>query len=271
MNVHLGPGDYFGKTVRSTAMPLFCLSENVYDHSSVLPQHSHERPYFCLLVDGAFEETYRRESRQHAKNEVVFQPAGHVHADRFGPQGGRCFSIEVDPCWLESACEADAQQLQSIITSKGEMSWLAQRLYREFCKPDNWSQLAAEGLVSLLLAELLREKQREEGPVAPKWLSSVRDRLSEQPDASLTLAELAKIANVHPVHLAREFRRYYHCSVGEYVRRTRIERACVALSSSDVALGEIALAAGFSDQAHFTRTFKALTGMTPSAYRDGRR
>jgi AraC family transcriptional regulator len=67
--------------------------------------------------------------------------------------------------------------------------------------------------------------------------------------------------------LSREFRRYYSCTVGEYVRHLRIEYACRLLSASNASLAEIALAAGFFDQSHFARNFKWQTGMTPHEYR----
>ena len=54
---------------------------------------------------------------------------------------------------------------------------------------------------------------------------------------------------------------------GEYIRQLRVEYACRQLSSSSTALAEIASAAGFSDQSHFSRTFKRQIGMTPSQYR----
>ena len=55
--------------------------------------------------------------------------------------------------------------------------------------------------------------------------------------------------------------------MGEYVRRLRIEFATRALLTSDVSLAAVAQAAGFADQGHFTRAFKAATGYTPGAYR----
>jgi len=94
----------------------------------------------------------------------------------------------------------------------------------------------------------------------------VHDRFQE----SISLAEVAEFAEVHPVSLARAFRKTYHCTVGDYVRRLRIESACQKLSSSDASLVEIALSSGFSEQSHFSRTFKRLTGLTPSEYRSSR-
>jgi AraC family transcriptional regulator len=69
------------------------------------------------------------------------------------------------------------------------------------------------------------------------------------------------------MHLAREFRRHFGCSVGEYGRKLRIDLVCVELVRTRAALSEIALACGFFDQSHFTRVFKRQTGFSPAAYR----
>ena len=84
---------------------------------------------------------------------------------------------------------------------------------------------------------------------------------------SLSLSQVARAVNVHPVYLAREFRRHYRCTVGEYVRRTRVEAACREMLKPDSSLAEIALICGFHDQSHFSRTFKRVMSVTPAVYR----
>jgi AraC family transcriptional regulator len=81
------------------------------------------------------------------------------------------------------------------------------------------------------------------------------------------LEDVACIADVHPVHLARVFRRKYNCTIGEYVRRLRVEYARRRISASNDSLIEIAMTAGFTDQSHFARTFKNHLGVTPGEYR----
>jgi AraC family transcriptional regulator len=51
----------------------------------------------------------------------------------------------------------------------------------------------------------------------------------------------------------------------------RIEYACNELATTESPIVDIALSAGFCDQSHFTRTFKRLTGLVPSQYRDALR
>jgi AraC family transcriptional regulator len=72
---------------------------------------------------------------------------------------------------------------------------------------------------------------------------------------------------VHPVHLVRVFRKFQHCTVGEYIRQLRIDYARERMLSSNDPLIEIALSSGFADHTHFSRSFKRVTGMTPSEFR----
>ena len=105
-------------------------------------------------------------------------------------------------------------------------------------------------------------------PKAPRWLEQARQFLHAHFSEGFRVSDIAATIDAHPAHLARLFRRYYGCTIGEYLRRLRIEFACHALSTSDLPLAEIASAAGFYDQAHFSRTFKRLTGVTAIEYRE---
>jgi len=91
--------------------------------------------------------------------------------------------------------------------------------------------------------------------------------LHERFDQRLTVAELASYAGVHRVHLNRVFLQQFDCTVGEYLRFLRVERACSELSVTPEPLSKIAQDCGFSDQAHLSRTLKLFTGLTPLTYR----
>src|SRR5262249_13305250 len=82
-----------------------------------------------------------------------------------------------------------------------------------------------------------------------------------------TLPAIAGSVGIHPAHLARVFRQFHGCAMADFVRKLRIEYACRRLTTSDAPLAGIALAAGFSDQSHFSNTFKRWMGMTPAAFR----
>jgi AraC family transcriptional regulator len=64
------------------------------------------------------------------------------------------------------------------------------------------------------------------------------------------------------------FQKHYRCTVGAYIRRLRIDFACRELANTEAPLVDIALAAGFCDQSHFTKTFRRHTGQVPSQFRE---
>jgi AraC family transcriptional regulator len=135
------------------------------------------------------------------------------------------------------------------------------RMYYKFREMDD------ESLRKLEQALLEGRSVSDTGRRFPQWLERVRNILEQRFAEPYKLSEIAAEAGVHPVHLAREFRKYYGTSVGEYLRRVRIEYACRELIGSNAAVTNIAFAAGFADQSHFSRTFKRLCGTTPGRYR----
>jgi len=149
----------------------------------------------------------------------------------------------------------------------GPLLWTAARLYDEFRNMDELSPLAVEGLSLTMTAEAARASRRGARRLPPRWLEQARELLHARFADNLTVAQVAQAVGVHPVHLAVEFRRFFGSAPGEYVRRLRVDYACRALSDTGAPLIEIALAAGFSSQSHFTTTFKRRTGMTPTEYR----
>ena len=256
----------YGETVGNTYVSGFTLTETAYAPSLKLPKHSHEDAYFCFVLDGNFSEVYGKHTRDCRPSTLVFHPAGEMHSDYFHTSA-RCFNIEMAPCWL-----GRVQQQSRIINTPtdfygGRLAYLAARLYREFREADEFSALVLEGLTLEITAEASRFVVNESEHTSPRWLEQARDILHERFSERLSLIALAELVDVHPVHLAREFHRFYRCTIGEYVRQRSIEFACHQISISDASLSDIALAAGFFDQSHFGKTFKQFTGMSPALYR----
>jgi AraC family transcriptional regulator len=258
---------YDGQAIERRRVAGLTLSLITYAPRLELPKHAHESAGFCLVLQGTYAEKYAAKTLSCKPQTVTFSPAGEKHSNRFDGKGSHCFIIDIEPGWLERACEDGPRLDGPAEFAGGSLAWLATRLYREFCESDDASRLAIEGLALEMIAETARRSARAQPHDAPRWLRRAREILHAQFSERLSLACLSSAVGVHPVYLASEFRRCYGSSVGEYTRRLRIEYACREIRASRSSLTEIALDAGFSSQSHFSRTFKRHTGMTPAEYR----
>ncbi|KGE01228.1 MULTISPECIES: AraC family transcriptional regulator [Rhizobium/Agrobacterium group] len=93
-----------------------------------------------------------------------------------------------------------------------------------------------------------------------------RDYLVEHYATDIGLEELAAVAGLSRAHLIRAFRKEFHITPHSFLTDIRIREARKRLQEGGQP-AEIALECGFADQAHFTRHFKARTGLTPGQYR----
>ena len=95
-------------------------------------------------------------------------------------------------------------------------------------------------------------------------------RVAEHVQANLAgelrLAELSAAVHMSPYYFARLFKKSTGVSPRQFVIRRRIEAATILLADPQAPIGEVARAAGFRSQSHFTTTFRRVTGVTPGNY-----
>lgn len=262
------PECFYGTSVKTRAVGAFTIAERVYPSNCHTPEHIHHRPLFCVVLDGSYRERYGGNSRFCTPATLLFHAAEERHLEEFGSNGGRSLIIEIDPAWLQRLREQSAIWVgKTGAFTGGPFASLGLRLYKEFRSADQASQLAIEGLALELTAEVFRAgKNQERRP--PQWLIQARELIHESSPGAMSLTGLAAAVSIHPVHLAQSFRRFFHCTVGDYARTLRIQSACREMATSDLPLAEIASRAGFADPSHFARTFKQIVGSPPSQYRE---
>ncbi len=256
------------RTLRTASVAGFTLTEGIHPDGSSLPWHTHAGPTICFVLHGAFTEISAGETLDCRPAMLKVTPAEERHWNRFDRGDAHGLLIEAEAARAEEL-RPHATVLDRHVSFQGGLpAAIARRIYEELRAMDDAASLAIEGLLLELLAAATRQGHTNSGTRGqPGWILRARDLLHADLTHRRTLADLAAEVGVHPVTLARGFRRSFGCSVGEYVRRLRIERAATQLGGSEVPLAEIALAAGFSDQSHFSNLFRRETGMSPSAYR----
>jgi len=105
------------------------------------------------------------------------------------------------------------------------------------------------------------------GGLPPGAMRRVREYVDAHLGESMDLAELASIAGLSVFHFARQFKQSAGVTPHSYLVQRRVERAQDLLARTDLALSEIAVAAGFSDQSHLARHFRQMLGTTPREFR----
>lgn len=244
----------------------FVLTQTYRPPGLVLPPHFHEHANIALAVEGSFIETIGPKPYEVNPNSVIFRPAGERHSNRYGKTAAQCLIIEVRPQRL-----AELRQVTSILdhasyVPAGLVSHLALRVLGEFRTPDAVAPLAIEALtLEMLVQSARRGSAIERNP--PQWLRQANEVVRERFAHSLSLSGVAELVGVHPAHLAKMFRKQYGSTLGDYVRRLRLDYALQLLARSQNSLTTIALAAGFYDQSHFARFFKLRFGVTPGVFR----
>ncbi len=257
-----------GEVVRWRSVGGLVLAEVAYEPGQrIRSRHAHAR--FVLVLKGTLTEGAAGDGASHGPSTLLWQCANQMHSYAVSPRGAVCLEIDMDPSWIARA-EAQAPiPARTAAFRHGLLLHLANRLYGEFRLRDDVSRLAIESLTLGLVAQASRRAREVRRP-APMWLLAAFEFIQLHFTDQLSLATVADQVGVHPVHLARTFRSVHKTSFASYVRQLRIEFAMQQLAGS-APLSDIAFAAGFCDQSHFSRCFKEHTGLTPKAYRAGLR
>jgi len=101
-----------------------------------------------------------------------------------------------------------------------------------------------------------------------QWqLRRVTEYMQAKIDSPLRTAELAAISRLSYSHFCRAFKGSTGLSPYRWHLKSRVERACVLLTETDLSVAEVAYNMGFSDQSHFTRTFTKIVGASPGTWR----
>jgi len=237
---------------------------------TVLPRHTHERASVVVMMEGSFDLGLASATRHCAPTAVFSEPAGSAHTNRMGTAGAHVVVVQPDPAETELFRPFAAVLEQATHRYHAGLAGRAAQLAQELRARDDLGALAAEGIVMELLVNLTRLAPRPRGR-PPVWIWRAQELLHARFGGTVRLAEVAREVAVHPAHLARAFRGQFGVTVGEYVRRLRLDWAAAELERSETSLAGVALAAGFADQSHFTRAFRRYTGLTPSVYRRTRR
>ncbi|MDB4778105.1 AraC family transcriptional regulator [bacterium] len=237
-----------------------------YSPNTTYQEHAHTETQITLFMSGGVEEQVGDQWRTIGALDFVIKPAGLPHKDQFLERGAQTIQVSVDP---EKANEWGITRRLSTYQAKF-CPLLARHFLSLFWGIRNSSQHHAS---ESPLAGLMRNiaAMSSAGPkstsVQPKWLSPIIRRINRDFQQNISVQELARQHEKHPVSLARTFRAHFGQSIKQRVCQLRVQLAANQLCESDRSAAAIAHNCGFSDQSHMNRVFKSVTGIPPVQYR----
>lgn len=105
-------------------------------------------------------------------------------------------------------------------------------------------------------------------PLPPsRYLLRAKDLVDARYAEPLTVADLARAAQLSPAHFSRQFRRTFGESPHQYLLTRRLERAAALLRTTDWSVLRICLSVGLTSVGSFTTSFHRMYGVPPTAYR----
>ena len=251
---------------RTGSVGSFEITDAWFPPGASLPRHTHDRTVLAVVLDGAIDSRLSRRTVECTRADVWTEPAGESHANQIGASGARVLIVQPDPAADILLRPARALLSEVHHFNSPAAARLAGAARAELEWTDPISRLALEGLSLELLAVAARAGSQGHRHLPPAFARAL-DRIHDEFRARLTVTELAEEARLHPTYFARVFRKRTGVSVSDYIAELRVRWAEERIANSDAPLGQIGLAAGFSDQSHFIRTFKRRRGHTPGQYR----
>lgn len=230
------------------------------------PAHVHDQ-WTVLLVDtGGVDYTLDRSRRQAVPGQVTVLPPHVTHDGRSASPGGFDKRVlYVDERWLPARLTGAAVAAPSL--ADATLARAVSALHATLSGPGD--RLEAETRLALVAERITAHLDRRHTPRDGRdagLARRARDRLDAEDPPPLT--DLARDLGTHPSHLVRAFRHEYGLPPHRYLVGRRLDRARRLLLDG-LPIAEVAAAAGFHDQPHLTRHFRALLGTTPAAFRRG--
>jgi len=205
--------------------------------------HGHERWHLLQVQGGGFEEAEGDHAVHLRAGQWRLSPAGREHEIIVGSQATPFRNLHVRDLRLARRLAAALGARQHVFSAR---------------------MAPQDGDFHAFIAGLIAEARTGEPAPPPAWLEEARCAVL---DGAAPVAGIARRFRVSREHFARAFTAAYGRSPAEARRAATGARAVALISQSDMPLAELALEAGFYDQAHMSRAVREQTGFTPLGLR----
>ncbi len=238
-------------------------------HGHAYDPHRHESYAVGVTLDGVQEFHYRGAVRASRKGQTMVLHPDEAHDGHAGIEDGFTYRmLYVDPAVICAALDgATPPFVRDVVARDDELAAIIAEAFEDF--PGPLAPMAMDATIARLADALDRRSDRRPRRPGARHSSAAAERarqlLEESTDPAISSIELEQATGLGRYALARAFRAAFGSSPHRYLVARRLARA-QRLLAAGASLADAAAGAGFADQSHFTRHFKAHLGLTPGRY-----
>jgi AraC-like DNA-binding protein len=209
-----------------------------YTAKQVLHRHRHDTAYAALVLSGSYVEAGDTGRHRVTQGDVIIHQSYESHLNRFPPHGAEVLVLPLRGSWRAPVI-GRCNNLDFIVrlaerSPASAVNALKDRLKARQSTCEDWPDILAADLIA---------------------------------DPALCIAHWARCNEMHPGSVSRGFSQQFGLTPAEFRYAARAHRAARAVAGGQTPLAEIALAAGFADQAHMCHAVRRLTGLSPTMLR----
>ena len=226
--------------------------------------HYHENPHFSHILSGGSIELREYDTQLQTSGTSLYYNPCLLHKNTNYQANTKIFNLELEPGFFKrnQLNYSDSESCWSPYDEHLKKGLLV-KILNEYHVNDVHSGISIEQQCILLCQQPFKKNKL---PKNNHWSYILREYLHENWNQSFCLNELSAQVQIHPVNISRYFSKYFNCTLGDYMRRIKVEKSLPFIRNKKYSLTEIAYECGFTDQSHFTKTFKQITGILPKKY-----
>jgi AraC-like DNA-binding protein len=232
--------------------------------------HRHECYAIGITDWGVQAFRYRGAERASLSGQVIVIHPDEAHDGHAGmPRGFAYRMIYLEPALVQQALGGAYAPpfVPEVVADDAATADILSEAFVDF--PSSLDPLALDGIVARLADALARRgdqgRGRASSPRARHGVEAARAYLAAECFRTISSSDLEAVTGLDRFTLAREFRAVLGTSPHRYLVGRRIDRARALIMAGN-GLADAATAAGFVDQSHLTRQFKARYGVTPGRW-----
>jgi len=259
-------GRYLAATNIDEVTLQFC--ERFDEKSRIWNFNRHAHPFFELLffLEGRANIDAGAESMDVLGFDVLIYPPGLEHAEHLDLRRRQ----EIICLWVDTGPTASFDHAIKLMDEHGTLRSLFEMVYDEFTAKRPFSPDLITRYLQAIFLQVRRhfaEPARDTSTLVERSLGYIHEHYARDFD----IEELAKQVSVSPSYLFRLFKKRMHVTPMHFRNILRIDKAKLLLADQALTLDDVSERVGYGDPKYFSRVFRDLAGVSPSAYRKERR